>query len=194
MTSKVDRYNQLSSVIHADNAAAGWWDNPDECIYQKLQLVSTEIAEATEGARKSLMDTHLPNRKMEEVEYADAMIRILDIGGKLDLMYHSDSITPRWCNSFNSVGMQHLGINEAIVDMGRILAIIDNEVDKSIRKTMGNLIKLDEAYSSVINAISKVALNRSCALFTAIEEKRSYNKTRTDHKRENRVKPDGKKF
>ncbi|UPW35901.1 nucleoside triphosphate pyrophosphohydrolase domain-containing protein [Pseudomonas phage EM] len=41
-------------------------------------LIVSEIAEATEGCRKGLMDDHLPHRKMEEVEMADAIIRILD--------------------------------------------------------------------------------------------------------------------
>ncbi|ALA12069.1 hypothetical protein BIZ94_gp089 [Pseudomonas phage vB_PaeM_MAG1] len=43
-----------------------------------LMLVTTEIAEAAEGVRKDLMDDHLPERKMEEVELADAIIRIMD--------------------------------------------------------------------------------------------------------------------
>lgn len=38
-----------------------------------------------EGHRKNLMDTHLPNRPMIEVELADAVIRIADLAGALDL-------------------------------------------------------------------------------------------------------------
>lgn len=45
----------------------------------KLGLVHSEISEALEGGRKSLMDDHLPHRKAEEVEYADAIIRIFDL-------------------------------------------------------------------------------------------------------------------
>lgn len=50
-------------------------------------LIVTEIAEATEGYRKGLMDDHLKNRLMIEVELADAIIRILDLAGymKLDI-------------------------------------------------------------------------------------------------------------
>jgi len=39
------------------------------------------ISEAIEGARKNIMDDHLPDRKMEEVELADALIRIFDYAG-----------------------------------------------------------------------------------------------------------------
>lgn len=46
-------------------------------------LVVTEIAEATEGYRKNLMDDKLPHRTMVEVELADALIRILDLAGAL---------------------------------------------------------------------------------------------------------------
>lgn len=49
----------------------------------------SELSECLEGVRKNLMDDKLPNRKMEEVELADCLIRIfdhacgfgLDIGG-----------------------------------------------------------------------------------------------------------------
>ena len=34
-----------------------------------------------EGVRKGIMDDHLPHRKMEEVEHADAIIRIFDYAG-----------------------------------------------------------------------------------------------------------------
>ena len=70
-----------------------------------------------EGARKDLMDDKLPHRKMVEVELADAVIRIADLCGHLEL------------------------------DLGG-----------------------------------------------AIIEKINYNKTRADHKPENRAKEGGKKF
>ena len=56
-------------------------------VGEMLCLVHSEISEAMEGHRKSLMDDKLPHRPMIEVELADAMIRILDMakGLKLDL-------------------------------------------------------------------------------------------------------------
>ena len=50
-----------------------------------LCLVHSEISEAMEGHRKCLMDSHLPHRPQIEVELADAIIRILDIGAGLKL-------------------------------------------------------------------------------------------------------------
>lgn len=71
---------ELQNRIHQQNKDMGWWDNPRE-IGTLLCLVHSEISEAMEGARKNLMDDHLPHRSMLEVELADAVIRILDIGG-----------------------------------------------------------------------------------------------------------------
>ena len=71
-------------MIHAQNKQMGWWDNPRE-IGTLLCLVHSEVSEAMEGARKNLMDDHLPHRSMLEVELADAVIRILDIAGGYDL-------------------------------------------------------------------------------------------------------------
>jgi hypothetical protein len=50
-----------------------------------LCLIHSEISEAMEGARKGIMDDHLPNRPMEEVELADAIIRICDYAGGFGL-------------------------------------------------------------------------------------------------------------
>lgn len=79
-------YNALAQKIYAQNVAAGWWEG-EPCIYTKMQLISTEIAEATEGERKDLMDDKLPHRKMGEVELADTLIRLLDLGERVNARF-----------------------------------------------------------------------------------------------------------
>lgn len=46
-----------------------------------LMLVVSELSEALEGDRKSLMDDKLPQYKMFDVEIVDALIRLFDIAG-----------------------------------------------------------------------------------------------------------------
>ena len=79
--------NVLSGEIHDDSTSAGWWDDGDDkyVLATKLMLTVSEIAEAMEGVRKDLMDDHLPHRKMVEVEVADAIIRLLDFAGALNM-------------------------------------------------------------------------------------------------------------
>lgn len=84
----IDGLRKIQTIIHAQNVNVGWWDDTPDVnarVPEKLCLVHSEISEAMEGHRKNLMDDKLPNRPMVEVELADAMIRILDLGGALGL-------------------------------------------------------------------------------------------------------------
>jgi NTP pyrophosphatase (non-canonical NTP hydrolase) len=77
--------NQLRDACHEANKH--WWQNPatGERIERNkgelLMLIVSEVAECMEGERKDLMDTHLTNRKMAEVELADILIRVFDYAG-----------------------------------------------------------------------------------------------------------------
>lgn len=76
--------NELSIICHEANLK--WWmDSKGNALSRNkgelLMLVVSELAEAMEGERKSLADTHLPHRRMAEVELVDALIRIFDYAG-----------------------------------------------------------------------------------------------------------------
>lgn len=81
----------LTELCHLASADGGWWNDPrtgeplKRNVPEMLCLIHSEISEAMEGHRKSLMDDKLPHRPMIEVELADALIRIFDMAGGLRL-------------------------------------------------------------------------------------------------------------
>lgn len=92
----------LQNTCHTASYAAGWWqdlstgvDFREEArkgtrlgkalVAEKLVLIHSEISEALEGYRKGLLDDKLPHRPALEVELADAIIRIMDLAGALNL-------------------------------------------------------------------------------------------------------------
>lgn len=82
---------QAQALCHQRAVSGGWWhdihtgEKLDRNVGELLCLIHSEISEAMEGHRKNLMDDKLPHRKMIEVELADALIRIFDLGGGLGL-------------------------------------------------------------------------------------------------------------
>jgi len=86
---EVEVITKLCEIVHKANAK--WWvhletgEPLNRNVGELLMLTTSELAEAMEGHRKNLMDDKLPHRKMFEVELADALIRILDMGAGLGL-------------------------------------------------------------------------------------------------------------
>ncbi len=178
-------YDQQAEEIFQQNKAVGWWDDPNRCIFQTLQLVSTEIAEATEGERKNLMDDHLPHRKMGEVELADALIRVLDVAGRYGWKF-DDTVTPfaGFSDPDLSIGGKHLFINACLIGLVHNLPA---DIEKPDTVT-------NYHYGQLVIAIVTTAETHGYDIEGAMVEKLAYNKNRADHKRANRAKKGGKAF
>lgn len=159
--------SELSVKIHEQNKLVGWWDNnPD--VRVKGLLIITELAEAIEAWRKDKMDDHLPERKGEEVELADALIRTLDIAAHMQVSIFLDDV------EFED---EVMGYTYATIQATRFIVKQDPDL-----------------LSTLVSLIIELAKARDLDLKGATLEKMQYNKDRLDHKRENRDKDGGKKF
>ena len=85
--SLIESCQVLTIICHGLAKEGGWWTDIktgeplERNKGEMLCLIHSEISETMEGARKGIPDDHLPHRPMEEVELADAIIRIMDYAG-----------------------------------------------------------------------------------------------------------------
>jgi len=85
------RIQKLCLQCHSLANSMGWWVNPStgEAIWRNfgemIALIHSELSEALEGARKNLPSDHIEGFSMVEEELADALIRIFDLAGAMDL-------------------------------------------------------------------------------------------------------------
>lgn len=183
-----DDINTLAAEVYAQNCRVGWWDDPNRCPLQTLMLVVTEVAEATEGDRKNLMDDHLPHRKMAEVELADTLIRLVDLAGHYGWV-HLEA-PAGWLLEFcHNAGARHLAIVQTVVELAEVYTVKTQDPGRGPM-----LGVVEHAYRQAVATVLRVAQIEGYDLEGATREKLAYNATRADHKRENRAKPGGKGY
>jgi len=170
--------NEMANVTHKNNIDVGWWDDYNRPLTETLMMVISEVSEALEGARKNIIDDHLPHRKMYEVELADALIRLIDLGGRYGWSFREITPSVAWTHSIPT----------------RLFLIVNDIILLRERSLDDNIYLSNFFYSKIISNIYECARLDNLDLEGAILEKLEYNKTRADHKRENRAKPGGKKF
>lgn len=198
---KIENLNQIALEIFNNNKEVGWWDDINRCIHTTIMLIVTEVAEATEGERKNLMDDHLPHRKMGEVELADAGIRTLDLGGRFyDILQQGRQVIEIIAKEASdpelikagktkTIGLLHLTIVGACTHFADTYTTLQADPNSEVAK-----INFAGAYDALLGTIIYVANVKGYDIFGAMKEKVEYNKTRLDHKREERAKDNGKAF
>lgn len=86
-----DGLDEAIDLAHDTATNAGWYRDPatgapiQRNFGEVVALMHSELSEALEADRKSLMDDHMPHRSGVEVELADCVIRIFDTARALGL-------------------------------------------------------------------------------------------------------------
>lgn len=176
--------NSLATVIYAQNVERGWWDDPNRSIYCTLQLVNTEIAEATEGDRKDLQDDHLPDRKMVEVEMADTLIRLLDLAGRYRWKYDPLAAPHEYVTAAQDLAGMHFALTAAVCNIA-VPIFLANDIASSA---------VAWRYSVAVSTLLRIVGLYGYDIEGAVADKLTYNATRADHSREARAHFDGKKY
>jgi|DEB0MinimDraft_6_1074348.scaffolds.fasta_scaffold100252_2 hypothetical protein len=170
---------KLQNEIHQQNKDMGWWDEP-RTFDVFVCLFHSELSEAMEGDRKNLMDDHLPHYEMFWVELADFVIRVMDCLGSEGNTEYNCTVLGVESTRTRLLAEQHRLVTDAY----------SRSEDPYYGPRKHYLTTLS---SSVVNCLKYAELH-NVDLLQIIDEKRAYNLTRDDHKPENRVKANGKKY
>jgi hypothetical protein len=187
-TLDLNNLNELRDRCHA--AAIKWWHTKEGVRIERnrgelLMLVVTELAEAVEGIRKGLNDDKLTHRTMEEVEMADAVIRLMDYAGGFDVDFNDAIALPH-----EDEKAQILALNKA----EHILSICTAVGLAASSARDGFEWRHDDGVVLAVAAINAYCHSHNLDLLGAIEEKLAFNAKRADHTYEAREAAGGKKF
>jgi hypothetical protein len=188
--------DERAKAIHAANVSVGWWDewpNKLDRHDTAMMLTVTELAEAAEGARKSLMDDHLPQYDMFAVELADASIRLLDLAGayfELGIMPvgadHGHPSLQAYINAYTEAPWLEASMRKLPNPLAQLYQVV-----KSITEyDMGEAVQVADG----LGMLAVLAEVHGIDLDPIIDAKLAYNAERLDHKRESRAAKGGKKW
>lgn len=190
--------NELCFDIHRDNVVAGWWTDlkTGESLVGKrnvpemLCLMHSEVSEGWLGCKRNCMDDKLPHRLMLEVELADCLIRMFDLLGSENVDFQF----------IVSVINQEFELESSLDYPSDILCDLHQYIDNAMEGYRKSKVRedgihvFDAELAKLYITIMTISEYLGFDIMATIEEKRFFNKNRADHKMENRLKNDGKKF
>lgn len=204
---------------HAANVKAGWWTNIEtgestlltRNRAELLMLTASEVSEAVVGQGKP--DDKLPAYDGFVVEMADAVIRVWDQMGAFIAVYGKPltyELVIENRKSIRSVcsipGYEDSGWGNSDPNCYLMVLCAFNLVSHAMecyRKGrfteyfatlacfVEHAFKTVEVFSVIVESESKTPAD---TFYAIIAEKQAFNANRADHKIENRLKADGKKF
>ena len=192
--------NELAHTIHRANDP--WWRDPATGIRitrnrgELLGLIHSELCEMADGEFQNAMDDKLPQRRMGEVECADALIRALDYAAGLgyDLNASALAIGIQEFDTINSLATAALRhyfhdvfLRGSALLHSRVAAITELERRQLHEQVPAALVDL-------VLTIATYAARQGYDLHGAYLDKMAYNATRADHQLKNRLAAGGKKF
>lgn len=192
-------FNQLAAECHANNHK--WWhdletgERLERNKGELLMLVVTELAEAVEGDRKNLMDDKLPHRKMIEVEFVDAIIRISDFAGAfgldMDAAAAAEGVMPPDIMEVFPTNMA-----ERMLWVTRSIVLTHGIFDSALFVYSDDNIEADAAQMlyTALWMLKHIAELEGFDLDGAYTDKTNFNKVRPDHQKEARLAANGKKY
>lgn len=190
-------------LCHDAAREAGWWTDLStgqpvrRNTGEILMLAVSEITEAVEAWEHRLMDDKLPHRRGVEVELADFCIRTFDtmtgLGHKRDFCRALDMLE-RENKPFHGgdggppTERRFLGIIRHLADA--MEADRKSAMSKVYPGTPGLVVEVAQAMRATVRLARLVEADLTAALY----EKVDFNRSRADHKIENRRAPGGKAY
>ncbi len=195
----IDRYDirvkyilAVAPTLHQQAVDAGWWTDliskestiGKRSYIEMCALIITEITEAFDGYCDRTMDDKLPKRRQDEVELADAFIRMSDTayGCGVDLGL-----------ALAAVGRDFYPFRKKSSFESRLMQIV-NFISYSVEgHRKRDLPKRDINIAKAMIAVVALSEESAMDLVGAVRDKAAFNAVRPDHKLENRLQEGGKK-